>query len=263
MHRHAASPSRRVSFSPNRERRPTSRHSGGHRVRRRTALSPQRLGGLRAGSAHSSSPRSPSPERSLRHSPRGRPPVSPRDRLPSREAVRRARRQAEEGGGGKQATSPLRAFAGDEQLVLEWFFRRYQPERTPREIQAMREGASSFRQLCAKLGRRYGQDPLGLWHEQRHGQQPQQQRATTSTGHGGGGGGSAGGGSPRARAQVEPPPASVHGSLPAGPSTLRLAMAGSAAASGGGAADSRGARPCRPPAWHWRWSCGSRKPRRR
>ena len=75
------------------------------------------------------------------------------------------------GGNDLQAAQrqPLRAFGDDEQLILENYFRKFEPKRSAAEIARLREQSSSFALLCMQLFRKHGDDPVDFWRRTKHG----------------------------------------------------------------------------------------------
>jgi Ca2+-binding EF-hand superfamily protein len=73
------------------------------------------------------------------------------------------------------ADQPLAAFAGNEQLILENFYAKYEPTKKSSEIQRELLEARSFEQLCGQLERKYKQEdgpavnPETLWDMPYHG----------------------------------------------------------------------------------------------
>lgn len=75
------------------------------------------------------------------------------------------------------ADQPLAAFAGNEQLILENFYAKYNPSKKPSEIQRELLEAHSFEQLCSQLERKYRDEkdgsaavnPETLWDMPLHG----------------------------------------------------------------------------------------------
>lgn len=70
-------------------------------------------------------------------------------------------------------TQPLAAFEGDEQLILENFFRKHDPKKTSKEIATLRKKNRDFRGLCTRLAQLHGDpDPLTMWKQPMHGHKP-------------------------------------------------------------------------------------------
>ena len=153
--RGAGSPSRRRSRSPSpsrRRRSPVRHRAGGSR-------SPSPIRGRR---------REARPEARRRgrgaRADEGRAASPPRGRLPQPGVLSDAYELE------PNPSQPLEAFEGDEQLVLENFFRKHAPDKTSKEIYEIRRKAKDFRSLCNRLAELHGDpDPLAMWKQPMHG----------------------------------------------------------------------------------------------
>ena len=91
----------------------------------------------------------------------------PRSRLPAPSLMKTAAIMAID------PKHPLAAFDGDEQLILENFFRKHEPTKTSKEIAALRQKHKDFRSLCTRLAQLHGDpDPMSMWKLPMHGHKP-------------------------------------------------------------------------------------------
>ncbi len=87
-----------------------------------------------------------------------------RDRLPAPSLMKNAAILAVD------PKQPLAAFDGDEQLILENFFRKHDPTKTAKDIAALRKKTKDFRSLCTRLAQLHGDpDPMAMWKQPMHG----------------------------------------------------------------------------------------------
>lgn len=90
-----------------------------------------------------------------------------RDRLPAPSLMKAAAILAVD------PKQPLAAFNGDEQLILENYFRKHDPTKTAKQIAALRKKTKDFRSLCTRLAQVHGDpDPMAMWKQPMHGHKP-------------------------------------------------------------------------------------------